>query len=187
MTDEEALRKARLLKALVERGSTEGERAAARSVLDRMVAKHPSIRAQLDAPEPSDAPPPPPPWGGAWGAPPPRPAASGFKPSGKAEPPKPAGTPGFMGNVWEFLQGAAASLREGMTLRERVRDITAVETSVNTRTFSMRLSIPVRDLEELLDELGPEMDEALATVVASIFRDEFVAVLASMDTEGGDE
>ena len=74
-----------------------------------------------------------------------------------------------------------------MTLRERVRDATAIETSINTRTFSMRLSIPVRDLEDLLEELGPEMDEALATVVASIFRDEFVAVLASMDTEGGDE
>ena len=187
MTDDEALRKARLLKALVERGATEGERAAARSVLDRMIAKHPSIRAPLDAPEPSDAPSSPPPWGGAWGATPPRPATGGFRPSGKAEPPKPAGSPGFAGSVWEFLQGAAASLREGMTLRERVRDATAIETSINTRTFSMRLSIPVRDLEDLLEELGPEMDEALATVVASIFRDEFVAVLASMDTEGGDE
>jgi hypothetical protein len=184
MTDEEALRKARLLKTLVEKGATEGERAAAKSVLEKLLLKYPNVRAPLDAPEPPEAvPPPPPPWAGAWGVPP-RPAASGFKASGKAEPPKPTG---FMGDVWAFLRDAATSLREGMTLRERVRDITAIETSINTRTFSMRLSIPVRDLEDLLEELGPEMDEALATVVASLVREEFLTVLASMDTEDVDE
>ena len=185
MTDEEALRKARLLKTLVEKGATEGERAAARSVLDRLLTKYPNVRAPLDAPEPSEAPPPPPPpWGGSWGAAPPRPAAGGFRPSGKAEAPKPTG---FMGDVWAFLRDAATSLREGMTLRDRVREITGIETSINTRTFSMRLSIPVRDLEDLLEEQGPEMDDAIATIFASLVRDEFLTVLASMDTEDVDE
>lgn len=184
MTDEDALRKARTLKMLVERGATEGERAAARNVLDMLVAKHPGIRAQLDAPAPSEAPPPPP-WGGAWGAqPPPPPGArpSGFRPSGKAEAPKPA-QGGFMGSVWDFLQGAAASVREGMTLRERIKDVTDVSTTVNTRTFTMRVVLPVRDLEDLLEEVGPEQDELVATILASLVREEFLSVLASMDTD----
>jgi hypothetical protein len=91
-----------------------------------------------------------------------------------------------MGSVWDFIQGAAASVREGMTLRERIKDVTAVDTTVNTRTFTMRVSIPVRDLEELLDEVGPEQDEAIATILASLVREEFLTVLASMDTEDDD-
>jgi len=91
-----------------------------------------------------------------------------------------------MGSVWDFIQGAAASVREGMTLRERVKDVTAVDTMVNTRTFTMRVSIPVRDLEELLDAVGPEQDEAIATILASLVREEFLTVLASMDTEDDD-
>jgi ABC-type sulfate transport system permease subunit len=88
-----------------------------------------------------------------------------------------------MGSVWDFLQGAAASVREGMTLRERVRDVTAVDTTINTRTFTMRVVIPVRELEELLEELGPEQDEAIATILASMVREEFLTVLASMDSD----
>lgn len=88
-----------------------------------------------------------------------------------------------MGSVWDFLQGAAASVREGMTLRERVRDVTTVDTTINTRTFTMRVVMPVRELEELLEEVGPEQDEALATILASLVREEFLAVLASMDSE----
>lgn len=192
MTDADALRKAQLLKTLVERGATEGERAAAKNVLEGLLTKYPNVRAQLDAASaPGAAPPPPPPWGGTWGAaPPPPPGArpGGFRPSGKAEPPKPAqqAGSGFMGSVWDFIQGAAASVREGMTLRERVKDVTAVDTMVNTRTFTMRVSIPVRDLEELLDAVGPEQDEAIATILASLVREEFLTVLASMDTEDDD-
>lgn len=189
MTDADALRKAQLLKTLVERGATEGERAAARNVLDGLLAKYPNVRSQLDAPPAPDAPPPPPPpWGGSWGAQPPPPPgprpAGGFRPSGKAEPPKPAqGGNGFMGSVWDFIQGAAASVREGMTLRERIRDVATVDTVVNTRTFTLRVTMPVRDLEELLDELGPEQDEAIATILASLVREEMLTLFASMDTE----
>ena len=88
-----------------------------------------------------------------------------------------------MGSVWDFLQGAAASVREGMTLRERIKDVTAVDTMVNTRTFTLRVTLPVRELEDLLDEVGPEQDEAVATIIASLVREEFLAVLASMDTD----
>jgi hypothetical protein len=190
MTDAEALDKARKLKALADNGATEGERAAARNVLGKFLTRYPAIGPMLDAP--AAAPPPPPPsnvdgaFGGfpSWRTPPPRPGG-GFRPSGMAEPPKPAAG-GFMGSVWDFLQGAAQSLREGMTLRERVKDVTAVDVTANTRTFTMRLTIPIRDLEELLDD-GPERDEEVATILASIVRQEFLNVLASMDSDDGDE
>jgi len=88
-----------------------------------------------------------------------------------------------MGSVWDFIQGAAASVREGMTLRERIRDVATVDTVVNTRTFTLRVTMPVRELEDLLDELGPEQDEAIATILASLVREEMLTLLASMDTE----
>lgn len=182
MTDEEALRKARLLKTLTERGATDGERAAAKNVLDMLLAKYPGIRAQLEAPAGAETASPPP-WGGAWGAqPPPPPGArpGGFQPSGRAETAKPGG---FMGSVWDFLQGAAASVREGLTIRDRIRDVADVSTTLNTRTFTMRVVIPVRDLEDLLNEAGPEQDEIIATILASFVREEFLSVLASMDVE----
>jgi len=193
MTDAEALDKARKLKALAEGGATEGERTAARNVLGKFLARYPAIGPMLDAP--AAAPPPPPPpsnvdgaFGGfpTWRTPPPRPGG-GFRPSGMAEPPKPAAAGGFMGSVWDFLQGAAQSLREGMTLRERVKDVTTVDVTANTRTFTMRVTIPIRDLEELLDDAGVERDEEVATILASIVRQEFLGVLASMDPDDLDE
>lgn len=88
-----------------------------------------------------------------------------------------------MGSVWDFLQGAATSVREGLTIRDRIRDVVDVSTTLNTRTFTMRVVIPVRDLEDLLNEAGPEQDEIIATILASFVREEFLAVLASMDVE----
>lgn len=186
MTDAEALDKARKLKMLVEQGATEGERAAARNVLAKFMSRYPQIIPLLNTPTAAPPPPPPPPppphmGGGAFGFPP-RPSG-GFKPSGKAEPPRPVG--GFMGSMWEFIQGAAQSLRDGMTLREQIKEVTTVTVDANTRTFSLRLSLPVRDLEDLLAD--GERDEEVATILAALVREEFLSVLASMDAEDVDE
>lgn len=185
MTDAEALEKAKKLKVLTEQGATEGERNAARTVLAKFLLRYPQIKPLLDAP-PHAYPPPPPPRppgpdaSGAFGFPP---WPGGFQPSGKAAPPRPVG--GFMGGVWDFIQNAAESLREGMSLRERVRDAVTVDTIANSRTLTFRVSIPVRDLEDLLDYTGPSRDDELATILASLVRVEFAAILASMDTDDG--
>ena len=188
MTDAEALEKAKKLKVLTEQGATEGERNAARTVLAKFLLRYPHIKPLLDA---HTAPPPPPPpprppgpdASGAFGFPPWGQGGTGFRPSGKAAPPKPAAGGGFMGNVWDFIQGAAQSLRDGMTLREQIRDITTVDTVANSRTLTFRVSMSVRDLEDLLDEAGPEQDEAVATIFASLVREDFVRILKSMDTD----
>jgi len=187
VTDAEALEKAKKLKVLTEQGATEGERNAARTVLAKFLLRYPQIKPLLDAhphAAPHAAPPPPrprppgPDASGAFGFPP---WQGGFQPSGKAAPPRPVG--GFMGGVWDFIQNAAESLREGMSLRERVRDVVAVDTVANSRTLTFRVSIPVRDLEDLLDYTGPSRDDELATILASLVRTEFLTVLASMDTD----
>jgi hypothetical protein len=189
MTDAEALDKARKLKALAEGGATEGERTAARNVLAKFTARYPQIIPLLNAAPPPPPPPPPSPYPspaaeGAFGFPPhpPRPSG-GFRPSGKAEPPRPVG--GFMGSVWDFLQGAAQSLREGMTLREQIKDAATVTAEANTRTFTLRVAMPVRDLEDLLGD--GTRDEEVATILAALVREEFLAVLASMDADDLDE
>lgn len=184
MTDAEALEKAKKLKVLTEQGATEGERNAARTVLDKFLLRYPQIKPLLDA---HTAPPPPPrPPGpdasGAFGFPPWGQGGQGFRPSGRAVPPKPA-QGGFMGSVWDFIQGAAQSLRDGMTLREQIRDMVTVDTVANTRTLTFRVAMSVRDLEDLLDEAGPERDGEVASIFASLVREEFVRLLASMDTD----
>lgn len=162
--DADTIEKFRKVRALASGGATEGERTAARSVMQKMEQRYPGIGAAASAP-------PPPEPNGAFGFPP----RGGFRPSGRAETPK---EDGFIGSVFDFLRNAAAGIREGMTLRERIADVIGVETRVNSRTARITVTVPVDDLLELYDEFGEDKTSEIATIVASMVRDEFVETLS---------
>ena len=176
--DAATLEKYRKVLLLSHQGATDGERKAAQSILATMERRYPGIGAAATAP-------PPPPPGGAFGFPPQSPGATGFRPSGKAAPPKQE--EGFMGGIFDFLRGAAAELREGLTLREQVIESVSVETTVNTRTARIVVSLPLYAIEELYAQFGEEKAPEIATVIASLVRAEFLSTLSPMGLDDGDE
>lgn len=188
--DADTIEKYRKVKALALHGATEGERKAAASVLTAMDRKYPGIGVAAVAP-------PPPTPDGAFGFPPSGAAGTahkgGFRASGRAAPPKPPGAAaephkeGFVGTVFDWLRNAAEGLREGMTLRERVLDMTDVASTVNTRSIRITVSIPLSALDEVLDEFGDDKDTEIATILSMIVRDEFMGTLSSMGVEDYDE
>lgn len=164
--DSATLEKYRKVLLLAQQGATEGERKAAQSVLSTMERRYPGIGAEASAP-PSPEP------SGAFGFPPR--GGSGFKPSGRADPPQ---EEGFIGSMWDFLRNAAAGLREGMSLRERVVDVVEIETRVNSRTARFTVSIPLAELLEVYEEFGDEKTPEIATIIASMVRDELIETLS---------
>jgi hypothetical protein len=118
---------------------------------------------------------------GSFGFPP-----GGFKASGKAAPPKnPAGNVPW-DSVFDFFRNAAEGLRDGVNLRERVDEIATVDTTVNTRTLKISISLPLAGLDDLLDRFGDERIDEIATILSVIFRNEFAATMSSMDIEDED-
>jgi hypothetical protein len=164
--DADLIEKYRKVQALVGGGTTEGERRAAASVLLKMEQRYPGIGAAA-----SQTPPPQP--SGAFGFPPGE--SSGFRPSGRAESPKDGG---FMGGVFDFLRNAAAGLREGLTLRDRVLDVVAVETRTNSRTARITVTIPLDGLVALYEDFGEDHAVDIAVIVGALVRDEFVEALS---------
>jgi hypothetical protein len=163
----------RHVKTLAERGGTEGERAAARAAMERMERIHPGIAAASAAnanPGPT--------VDGSFGFPP-----GGFQSSGRAAPPR--GNAAW-DSVFDFLRNAAEGLRDGVNLRERIEEVTTLDTTVNTRTMKISLSIPISDFDELLDEFGEDKLPEMATILSSMFRDEFLATVDSMGVEEED-
>lgn len=181
--DADTIEKYRKVKALALQGATEGERKAAASVLATMERRYPGIAAAAAAP-------PPPEPNGAFGFPPrPGAAGAGFRASGRAAPPKatPAKEESFIGSVFDWLRDAAEGLREGMSLRDRVLDMTDVTSAVNTRSIRITVSIPLADLEDVLEEFGDDKEAEIATILSTVVRDEFLGTLVSMGVEDGDE
>lgn len=179
--DADTLEKYRKVKKLTLHGSTEGERRAAATVLASMERRYPGIAALAAAP-------PPPEPGGAFGFPPPPKPAAGFQASGRATSASPPdGGKGFMGSVFDWLREAAEGLREGMSLRDQVLDSVTVDTTVNTRTMKISLSIPLAELDALFEAFGDDKDSEIATILSTVVRDEFMGFLTSMDTEDADE
>lgn len=187
--DADTIEKYRKVKALALQGATEGERKAAASVLAAMDRKYPGIGVAAAAPPPVTP-------DGAFGFPPSGAAGAsskGFRASGRAAPAKPPGAAaephkeGFVGSVFDWLRNAAEGLREGMTLRERVLDMTDVASTVNTRSLRITVSIPLVALDDIMDEFGDDKDTEIATILSTIVRDEFMGTLASMGTDDGDE
>ena len=83
-----------------------------------------------------------------------------------------------MGSMWDFLRNAAAGLREGMSLRERIVDVVGIETRVNSRTARFTVSVSLADLLEVYEEFGDEKTPEIATIIASMVRDELVEALS---------
>ena len=162
--DADIIEKYRKVRALAQRGGTEGERKAAQSILASMEQKYPGIDVAASPPPSSDA-------NGAFGFPP----GSGFRPSGRAEPPR---EDGFMGSVWDFLRNAAAGLREGLSLRERLLDVVEVQTRVNSRTARVTVTMPVEELLAICEEFGEDKSPEIATIIASMVRDDLIAMLS---------
>jgi hypothetical protein len=173
--DPSLVEKYRKVRALATGGATEGERAAARKVLASMEARYPGISVASIRPSS-------PPIDGSFGFPPG--GASEFRPSGKSEPPPREGG-GFVDSVFDWLREAAAGVREGMDLRQRVLDAINLDSTVNTRTMKITLSIPLTELDGLLTDFG-DKDAEIATILGSVVRDEFIATLSSMTIEDDD-
>lgn len=177
--DADAIEKFRKVRALASGGATEGERTAARSVMQKMEQRYPGIGAAASAPPPAQP-------NGAFGFPP----GSGFRPSGKSAPPRPPGEvepPGFVDSVFDWLRGAAEGLREGMSLRQRLLDAVTIDSSINTRTMKISIAIPLAELEDLLEDFGDEKDIEIATILSSFVRDEYLNVVSSMAADVDDE
>jgi len=159
------------VQALADRGATEGERAAARSILDKLEEKHPGLRAAVNSSGSASSA-----FDGAFGFPPRGDGA--FRASGKAESPRGATLP--WDDIFDFLRNAAEGLRDGVTLRGRLEESVSLDTHVNTRTMKIVVSIPLADLDAIVEDFGDERLPEVATIISTMVRDEFVETVESM-------
>ncbi len=158
------------VQTLADRGGTEGERAAARSILDKLEERHPGLRAAVNSSGTST------PFDGAFGFPPRGDGA--FRASGKAEPPRGSTLP--WDDIFNLLRNAAEGLRDGVTLRGRLEEAVSLDTHVNTRTMKIVVSIPLAELDAIVEDFGDERLAEVATIISTMVRDEFVETVESM-------
>jgi hypothetical protein len=158
------IRKYRHVKARVTSGTTEGERAAARAILQKMAREHTGIAIEAARAEREEA----------EAAAPGR--QGGF--TGAAPP------PGF-DNVWNFLQGAAREVRAAYSREaEALALAEAIETSSDiTRRGRGAIVITITIDEDatstFLDTSDPALHAALAEQVAEAAKLEFLALCAA--------